>query len=143
MKSPIIVECRFNKSKEVVWKAITELNQMTQWFFENIPDFKAETGFKTKFNVKAPSRDFMHLWEILEVIDYEKIVYDWRYEGIEGIGKITFNITKENNQTVLTLINEGLESFPQNKYPEFTEESCYGGWNYFLNERLADYLSKL
>jgi len=83
------------------------------------------------------------LWEILEVIDYEKIVYDWRYEGMEGIGKITFNITKENNQTVLTLINEGLDSFPQNKYPEFTEESCYGGWNYFLNERLANYLSKL
>lgn len=30
---PIIVEQSFNTSIEDVWKAITELDQMKQWFF--------------------------------------------------------------------------------------------------------------
>ncbi len=41
---------------------------MIKRFIENLPDFKPEVGFKTKFNVQAPSRDFMHLWEVVEVI---------------------------------------------------------------------------
>ncbi len=40
---PIIVEQFFNRSIESVWKAITEVEQMRQWFFENIPEFKRES----------------------------------------------------------------------------------------------------
>jgi len=58
---PVIVSQNFSQSLETVWNAITDVALMRQWFFDNIPDFKAEVGFQTKFNVKALSRDFLHL----------------------------------------------------------------------------------
>ncbi len=138
-KEPIIVEQHFEKTMNVVWKAITEPDQMIKWFFENIPDFKPEVGFKTQFNVQSGEKNFLHLWEIIDVDQGKKIVYDWRYQEYPGIGKVTFELEEKNGQTVLKLTNEGLESFPKD-IPEFTKESCVGGWTYFIKERLKIYL---
>ena len=124
-KEPIIVEQHFEKTMSVVWKAITEPDQMIKWFFENIPDFRPEVGFKTQFNVQSGERNFLHLWEIIDVDQGKKIVYDWRYQEYTGIGKVTFELEEKNGQTVLKLTNEGLESFPAD-IPEFTKESCVG-----------------
>ncbi len=142
LHQPIIVEQSFNKTKEQVWNAITDLSQMQKWFFENIPEFKPEVGFETSFNVDAGKRQFMHLWKIIEVVPLEIIVYDWRYENISGSGTVRFDLLQEGKQTLLRLTNEGLESFPQN-IPEFSRESCSGGWQYFINQRLKEYIEKL
>jgi uncharacterized protein YndB with AHSA1/START domain len=77
---PVIVEQRFNNSIEEVWNAITHIDQMTQWFFENVPAFEAQVGFETSFNVHANGRDYLHLWKITEVIPKKKIVYSWKYK---------------------------------------------------------------
>lgn len=136
---PIVVEQSYDLPVSVAWKAITEHHQMIQWFFEDIPEFKAEVGFKTRFNVSAPSQDYVHLWEISEVIPLKKIVYEWSYENIQGHGKVIFELIKTNNGSLIRLSNFGLESFPKD-LPEFTEESCIGGWTYFIKERLKSYL---
>ena len=136
---PIIVEQAFDVSKETLWKAITERDQMIKWFFDNIPDFKAEVGFETQFNVNAGERDFLHLWKITEAIPEQKVVYDWRYPNIPGIGKVTFEVFAEGEGSRLRLTNEGLESFPKD-VPEFTRESCEGGWKYFIQGNLKNYL---
>lgn len=137
---PIIVEQIFNKSKEEVWSAITDPNKMREWFFENIPDFIPQEGFETRFNVDTGERQFMHLWKITEVIPFEKIVYDWRYENLEGIGIVSFELFEQNPKTLLRLTNLGLETFPPN-IPEFSRESCKGGWYYFINQRLNEFLN--
>lgn len=49
---------------------------MRQWFFENIESFKPEVGFETQFNVQAESRNFLHMWKIIEVVPMKKIVYN-------------------------------------------------------------------
>lgn len=137
---PIIVEEKFQLDIGKVWKAITELNQMTQWFFENIPDFKPEVGFETQFNVKTPERDFLHVWKITEVEPLKKITYSWKYKGYSGEGTVIFELMEEERAgTKLRLTCIGIETFPQ-EIPEFTRESCEGGWNYFINERLKTYL---
>lgn len=69
---PVIVEQLFNKSIIEVWSAITEAEQMRQWFFENIPAFEAKEGFEISFNVQANGRDYLHLWKITEVIPQKK-----------------------------------------------------------------------
>jgi len=46
---PIIVKNTYSASIEKVWSAITNVEQMTQWFFNNIPDFRPEIGFATQF----------------------------------------------------------------------------------------------
>jgi uncharacterized protein YndB with AHSA1/START domain len=135
----IIVEQIFNTSISTVWDAITKVDQMRQWFFENIESFKPEVGFETKFNVQAESRSFLHLWKITEVVPMKKIVYDWRYEGLSGEGNVMFELIELGNQTKLRLTNLGLESFPKD-IPEFTRESCIKGWSYFIKNRLKEFL---
>jgi uncharacterized protein YndB with AHSA1/START domain len=136
---PIVVEQAFNHSKETVWKAITEHDQMVKWFFDNIPEFKAEVGFETQFHVQAGERDFHHFWKITEVIPTQKIVYNWRFEDLPGVGTVTFEIFEEGDRSLLRLTNEGLDSFPQD-IPEFARESCEGGWKYFIQQNLKNYL---
>ena len=136
---PVVVEQFFNVPIHTVWNAITNVDEMTQWFFDNIPDFKAEVGFTTQFNVKAPSRDFMHVWKVTEVITNKKLTYNWTYEGLEGDSFVTFELSPEQNNTKLVLSTNVVEDF-DDEIPEFKRESCEAGWNYFIKERLKLYL---
>ncbi|NNC69431.1 MAG: SRPBCC domain-containing protein [Flavobacteriaceae bacterium] len=137
--APIFVEQQFQVSRQELWNAITQKNQMIVWFFENIPDFKPEIGFKTQFVIENEGRQFTHLWEIIEVIPEKKIVYRWKYKEYPGVGTVYFEIEGDEDTAKLTLTNLGLESFPTN-IPEFKRESCQSGWNYFINQRLKIYL---
>lgn len=138
-KEPIVVEQSFGDSKETVWKAITEHEQMVRWFFDDIPDFRAEVGFETQFNINAGERDFNHLWKITEAVPNQKLVYDWRYEDYPGAGIVTFELFDEGNGSRLRVTAEGSETFPQD-VPEFRRESGVAGWQYFIQGNLKDYL---
>ena len=138
---PVIVEQTFNSSNDAVWNAITEIDQMRQWYFDNIPAFKAEVGFETQFNVQNEGRNFLHLWKVTEVIPKRKIVYDWRFEGYAGDSFVVFELFEQNNSTKLRLTCHVRESFPQD-IPEFKRESCVAGWDYFIRKSLKEYLEK-
>ncbi len=137
--APVIVEQKFDKPLRTVWKAITEQPQMVRWFFTDIPEFKAETGFETAFNVNSEGRNFHHRWKILEAEVPEKIVYHWSYSDIEGEGMVTFELMESDKGTLLRLTNTGLDSFPAD-IPEFSRENCIGGWQYFIQGNLKNYL---
>lgn len=140
-EEPVIVEQVFNTSLENVWDAITDLNQMKQWYFENIKSFKPEVGFETSFPVKSGGRTFTHQWKITEVIPVKKIVYRWNYKEYPGDGFVMFEISEVPNGTKLKLTNIVTEDFPD-EIPEFRSESAVNGWNYFIKERLKNYLGK-
>ena len=137
----IVVEQVLPANLSRVWNAITNLDEMKQWYFNQIPEFKPEVGFETKFNVQVEDRNYMHLWKITEVIAEKKIAYTWRFEEYPGEGLVSFELLKLGAKTLLRVTNEGLDSFPSD-VPEFTEESCRGGWEYFIKENLKDYLEK-
>jgi uncharacterized protein YndB with AHSA1/START domain len=137
--TPIVVEQTFPVSRAKLWNAITQHDQMIQWFFEDIPDFRPEVGFTTQFNVHSGGRNFLHVWSITESIPGHKIVYDWRYKDLPGVGKVTFEILEGQQGSRLRVINEGLDSFPSD-VPEFTRESCVRGWKYLVQESLRDFL---
>lgn len=139
-EAPIIIEERFNASAETVWNAITRHDHMIQWFFDNIPDFKAEVGFKTRFNIVSGDRNFLHIWKVTEVEPLKKIVYNWTFEGYEGSADLSMELFEENEHTRLVVTDTVLESFPQD-IPEFKRESGVAGWQYFINERLKNFLS--
>jgi uncharacterized protein YndB with AHSA1/START domain len=132
---PIIVEQTFNVSLEQLWQAITDVVQMRQWFFENIPSFEPEVGFETRFNIETGERDFPHVWRISEVVPGRLISYDWRYEGYAGNQLVTFELLNEGNQSRLRLTATVREDF-QEGVPEFTRDACLGGWQYFIQQRL-------
>jgi len=138
----VVVEQTFETSREVVWRAITEIDQMRQWYFENIPSFKPEVGFETQFNVENEGRNFLHIWKVAEVVPMKKIVCNWKYDGYSGDSFVVFELFEQNNLTKLRLTHKVLESFPQD-IPEFSRESCVGGWTFFIRKSLKEYLEKI
>ncbi|OIQ19391.1 SRPBCC domain-containing protein [Lacinutrix sp. MedPE-SW] len=139
--TPIIVKQEFNTTAEKVWEAITNPDLMRQWYFNNIPDFKTEVGFKTEFIVKSETRVFPHIWEVTEVINLKKLSYSWCFNGYEGKSISTFEISPLKDKTKLTLTASIIEKFPEN-IPEFKRESGVAGWNYLIKESLVAFLNK-
>ncbi len=139
---PIIVEATYSTSVETVWNAITQPEKMREWFFPNIESFQPEVGFETSFAVQSGERTFTHLWKIKEVIPSKKISYNWSYEEYSGDGYVEFEIIEKEEGGQLRLTNIVTEDYP-NDVPEFKRESCIGGWNYFLGERLKAFLEKV
>ncbi len=140
-QKPIVVQQAFSVSPEQLWMALTEPQHMREWFFENIPDFKAEKGFQTRFPVEAGGKVFTHLWHIIEVVPVKRIGYQWEYLKYPGTAFVTFSLEPSNDGTLLTVTNEGLASFPA-EIPEFSRASCEGGWRYFIQERLKAYIDQ-
>jgi uncharacterized protein YndB with AHSA1/START domain len=138
---PIIVEQVYTADAKTLWKAITDPEEMKKWYFDNIPDFKAEVGFETQFPVQSENRMFTHQWKITEVIPLKKIIYNWKYSEYPGEADTIFELVEEEKKgTRLKLTMIVNQDFPGG-IPEFTRESCIGGWNYFLGENLSNYLN--
>ena len=57
-----------------------------------------------------------------------------------GEGLVSFELIENELGSLLTLTNKWIDDLPQD-IPEFSRESCLGGWQYFINGRLKDYLS--
>lgn len=139
--APIVVEQEFNAPIAVLWKAITDTDQMRQWFFQSMTDFKPEVGFETQFNVRCEDQDYPHLWKVTDVVQERRIAYDWRYGGYPGNSSVTWELSETPNGTKLKLTHEGHESFPQDN-PVFSRESGQAGWDYFLHESLKAFLER-
>jgi len=138
----IIVKELLNASVSYVWDAITQPNKMKQWYFADMPDFKPELGFKTSFIMNSPSGNkFTAKWQVTEVVKEKIIKCNWSYEEYDGLGIVSFILSPVGDKTLITVTNEGLNTFPQ-EIPEFTNESCIAGWEYFINKRLPNYLNK-
>ena len=137
---PVKVEQIYKTSIDKVWKAITEIDQMRLWFFKDIAEFRPETGFRTEFNVRVKEKDFLHQWELMEVIPFKKITYNWKYKGYSGDSIVNFELIDLNKKTLLQLTHTVIENFPNN-IEEFSRKSCTAGWNYFIKESLKEFLA--
>lgn len=137
---PVVVIQTFEAPVETLWRAITEIGRMRQWYFEALPSFRPEVGFRTRFRVISGGRSFTHLWEITCVEPRKRIAYRWRYEEYPGEGRVEFELS-EGESTRLKLTNHGLESFPDG-IPEFSRENCRAGWEYFIQDRLKAYVER-
>ena len=136
---PLIMERTYRAPIEKVWKAITDRDQMKQWYFE-FEEFKPEKGFKGQFRGGDDCVEFLHEIEILECDPPHKLSYSWVYTDYEGYSMLTWELFKEaENKTRLKLTHDGLESFPQDN-PNFKRESFNGGWTYFVNEALPKFV---
>lgn len=136
----VFVQSMLNANVNLVWRVITELHHLQNWFFNEITEFKPIVGFETSFIINSGGNAFDHRWKIIEVELYKTITYNWRYKGYSGDSLVQFKLIPKGHQTVIQLTTEILEDFPQN-IPEFKIESCVGGWNYFIKERLPEYIN--
>ena len=136
---PIIMERTYQAPVEKVWQAITDKEQMKQWYFD-MPAFKPEVGNEFTFIGENEGTTYIHLCKVTEVIPNKKLSYTWRYEGAEGESHLTFELFEEGEETRVKLTHEGLETFPQTK--AYKRENFVEGWTYILGTSLKDFLSK-
>ncbi len=137
---PFVIERTYNAPVEKVWKAITDRDQMKQWYFD-IAAFKPEVGFEFTFNGGKDDKVYVHLCKVTEVVPYKKLKHSWTYRDYEGVSFVTWELFEEGNSTRVKLTHEGLETFPQNN-PDFAKESFMQGWTYILGTSLKEYLAK-
>lgn len=137
---PFVIERTFNAPIDKVWTAITDRNQMKQWYFD-IADFKPEVGFEFTFSAGSEGKKYVHLCKITEVQPGKKLSYSWRYEGYKGNSIVTFELFDEGGATRLKLTHTGLETFPMNN-PDFARESFAAGWTYIIGSSLKEFAEK-
>jgi uncharacterized protein YndB with AHSA1/START domain len=133
-----------NASPEVIFKAITDPNELTNWF----PDqaiLELKVGGKMKFGFHKNSKrgnqdhgrdkDYFHEGTIIEFIPNKKISYTWE-DSYEPDFPRTWELEEiENNKTNLKLLHTGFKA--DEKAKQYDE-----GWSHFLNE-LAKYCEKI
>ncbi|MDD8017524.1 MAG: SRPBCC domain-containing protein [Bacteroidota bacterium] len=139
---PFVIDRTYNAPIEKVWRAITDKNEMKQWYFA-LAEFKAEVGFEFQFT-GGPSleRQYLHLCKITEVVPGKKLTYSWRYDGYKGISFVTFELFSEGTKTRVKLTHAGLETFPMEN-PDFAAKNFVEGWTDLIGRSLKEFVEKL
>ena len=133
----VVIERTFNAAVTRVWEALTNVDQMRQWYFD-LKDFMPEIGFEFEFVVEHEGNTYHHLCKVTEVIPQKKIAYTWRYKGEPGDSLVTFELFPEGSKTRLKLTHTGIETFP--KTPAYARENFEAGWTAIVGSELKQFL---
>ena len=139
--NPVIVEKLVNAPVKKVWQALTDKDLMKQWYFD-VSDFQPEVGFEFSFAGKgSKGEEYIHLCKVTEVIPLKRLQYSWQYKEIEGFSIVTFELSAEEDKTLVKVTHTGLETFPQNK-TDFGRSSFNGGWTEIITSLLPKFVEK-
>jgi uncharacterized protein YndB with AHSA1/START domain len=127
-------------SPETVFKAISDSNELTNWFPDTaILEPKAGGKYSISFlkETKNPrmkmDKDFINDGKILEIIKNKRLVHTWNWRDMIGLLETTVTWELEKlgmNKTRLTLTHSGFTGKEQG--PASMEEHNKG-WSFFLN----------
>ncbi len=119
----VVIERTFNAPVGRVWTALTNVEQMRQWYFD-LKEFKPEVDH--------------HLCKVTKVIPQKALAYTWRYQGHKGDSLVTFELFADGDKTRLKLTHEGLETFP--KTPSFARKNFMEGWTQIIGSSLKEFV---
>jgi uncharacterized protein YndB with AHSA1/START domain len=138
-KEPFVIERTYQAPIEKVWKAITDKDQMKEWYFV-LDEFRPEVGFEFTFVGKGhQGEQYVHRCKVIDVIPLKKLQHSWTYDNTPGYSVVTFELFEEGVQTRLRLTHSGLETFPQDN-ADFAKESFAGGWTELIGSLLKKYV---
>jgi uncharacterized protein YndB with AHSA1/START domain len=139
LSNAVVVERTFKAPVARVWKALTDVEQMRQWYFD-LKEFKPNVGFEFEFVVEHEGTTYHHLCRVTEVIPERKIVYTWRYKDEPGDSLVTFELFDEADKTRVKLTHTGIETFP--KTPAFARKNFESGWTAIIGSELKQFVEK-
>lgn len=142
MEQPLVFENTLNASREKVWSALTNPDEMKQWYFD-IPGFRPEVGFEFSFSGgPAEDRQYVHLCRVTEVAPGKLLAHSWRYAGYPGDSEVRFELSDAGEgRTHLRLTHSGLETIEPH-HADFARSNFNEGWTWFTQKALPEYLSK-
>jgi len=133
----VVVERVFNAPVGRVWTALTDVNEMRQWYFD-LKEFKPEIGFEFELVVEHEGNAYHHLCKVTEVIPQKKIAYTWRYKGEPGDSLVTFELFPDGDKTRLKVTHTGIETFP--KTPAYARKNFETGWTTLIDSELRQFV---
>lgn len=137
-KKIVVIERIYEATIEKVWEALTNKDQMKQWYFD-VSDFKAEVGFEFQFSAENEGKIYLHKCKVVEAKPITKIAYTWSYEGYEGQSLVTFELFSEDeNKTRLKLTHSGTDSFLS--HHDFEKADFNEGWESILGQSLRNFV---
>jgi uncharacterized protein YndB with AHSA1/START domain len=139
---PVIVERLYNAPIEKVWHALTNVEQMRQWYFPNLTEFEPEIGFETSFDVVHDGKVFPHIWKVTEVVPGKKISYEWKFGNYPGNSLVSFELFKDDDKTRIVLTHDKLETFQGDIHPELGRHNFVQGWTHFIGTALKEFIEQ-
>jgi uncharacterized protein YndB with AHSA1/START domain len=135
----IIMERTFDAPVARVWKALTDVDQMREWYFD-LKEFKPQVGFEFEFVVEHEGHSYHHLCRVTDVVSEKKIAYTWCYKGEPGDSLVTFELFPDGNKTRLKLTHTGIETFP--KTPAYARKNFEAGWTAIIGLELKQFVER-
>jgi len=143
MKSkPVVVERTYNAPAERVWHALTDVEQMRQWYFPQLVEFEPEVGFETEFDVPHNGRNFLHIWKITEVVPGKKISYEWKFGGYADSSLVSFELFADDDKTKIVVTHYNLEAFNRDNDPDLERNNFVEGWTHFIGTALKEFVEQ-
>jgi uncharacterized protein YndB with AHSA1/START domain len=123
---------------EVVFRAITETNELTKWFPDHVI-LEPNVGGKVRFSFykeqnNKMDRDYIVEGSIIEFIPNKKISYTWQYKDIPEFPEtiVSWKLEElERNKTRVELVHSGFTGKEQEKVSSKGHDE---GWTHFMNE---------
>lgn len=138
--TPFVIERTYNAPSHIVWKAITDPEQMKQWYFD-IPAFKPVAGTEFDFWGGDETKKFHHLCEVKEVIEGKKLSHSWRYAEFPGDSLVTWELFPEGEKrTRVVLTHSGIETFRGDINPDVKRENFIAGWTDIVSNLLREFV---
>jgi uncharacterized protein YndB with AHSA1/START domain len=138
-KKIVVIERTYEAPIEKVWEALTNKDQMKQWYFA-VTDFKAEVGFEFQFSVENDGKTYLHKCRVVEANPITKVAYTWSYDGYVGQSLVTFELFSEDkDKTRLKLTHSDLDTFSKDN-AEFSQENFNEGWQSILGQSLRNFV---
>jgi uncharacterized protein YndB with AHSA1/START domain len=134
---PLVVERTFDAPVALVWRALTDKEDMKQWFFD-LREFAPVVGFEFQFDVEHEGFRYRHRCKVTEAVPHKRLAYTWRYEGHPGDSLVALDLFADGSKTRLRLTHEGLDTFP--KLPAFARQNFMGGWTQLLGTSLKNFV---
>ena len=135
----VIVERTLNAPVARVWNALTDADQMREWYFD-LKEFRPEVGFEFEFSVEHEGNSYHHLCSVTEVVPQKRIAYTWRYKGEPGDSLVTIELSPEGEKTRLKLTHSGIETFP--KTLAYARKNFETGWTQLIGTELKQFVEK-
>lgn len=138
---PIITEKIYPVPASKVWQAITDKEQMKEWYF-TIDDFILREGAEFNFSVPDGDNIYHHRCVIKEIVPEKLFSHTWTHPSqSKGESVVTWELEPVEDGTKVTLTHRGVESFADGG-PNFVYENYQAGWEDILETYLRDYLLK-
>ena len=134
---PLVVERVFDAPVALVWRALTDVDDMRHWYFD-LPAFEARAGFEFEFLAGKADTKYLHRCRVTEAVPEKRLAYSWRYEGHAGDSLVTFDLFAEGKKTRVRLTHAGLETFP--RIPDFARENFLRGWTHIVGSSLKNFV---